>query len=61
MRKPLVGAHADPVSALVLCQVDSVEYSFVDGRKVVDQGRLTTVDYPALAEKARKAAIALSS
>ena len=30
-------------------------------RKLVDQGRLTTVDYDALAQKARKAAIKLSS
>ncbi len=60
-RKPFVGAHADPVAALILCQTDSVDYSFVNGKKIVDQGRLTTVDYGALAEKTRKAAIRLSS
>jgi cytosine/adenosine deaminase-related metal-dependent hydrolase len=60
-RKPFVGAHADPVAALVLCQTESVDYSFVDGKKIVDQGRLTTVDYDALAEKTRAAAIALSA
>jgi len=60
-RKPHVGAHADPVAALILCQTDAVDYSFVNGRKIVDQGRLTTVDYDELAEETRKAAIKLSS
>jgi len=60
-RKPFVGTHRDPVAALVLCQTDHVDYSFVNGKKVVDQGRLTTVDYPVLAEETRKAAKALSS
>jgi cytosine/adenosine deaminase-related metal-dependent hydrolase len=60
-RNPFVGAHADPVAALVLCQTDTVDYSFVNGKKIVDQGRLTSIDYGALAEKTRKAAIALSS
>ena len=60
-RKPFVGTHADPVAALILCQTDYVDYSFVNGRKIVDRGRLTTVDYDVLAEKTRKAAISLSS
>jgi cytosine/adenosine deaminase-related metal-dependent hydrolase len=60
-RKTFVGAHADPVAALVLCQNDHVDYSFVNGRKLVDQGRLTIVDYDPLAEKVRRAAIRLSS
>jgi len=60
-RKPFVGTHADPVAALILCQTDYVDYSFVNGRKIVDQGRLTTVDYDVLAEKTRKAAIKLTS
>jgi cytosine/adenosine deaminase-related metal-dependent hydrolase len=58
---PWVGAHADPVAALVLCQTARVEYSFVNGGRVVDREVLTTVDYDVLAEKTRKAAIALSS
>jgi cytosine/adenosine deaminase-related metal-dependent hydrolase len=58
---PWVGTHADPVAALILCRTDGVEYSFVNGRKIVDQGRLTTIDHDALAEKARKAAIRLHS
>jgi cytosine/adenosine deaminase-related metal-dependent hydrolase len=61
LANPWVGSHADPVAALILCQTDRVEYSFVNGRKIIDQGRLTTVDYDLLAEKTRKAAIKLSS
>ena len=60
-RKPFVGGHADPVAALVICQTDYVDYSFVNGKKVVDNGQLTTVDYGVLAEKTREAAIRLSS
>ena len=56
-----VGAHADPVAALVLCQTDAVSYSFVNGKKIVDRGLLTTEDYDALADETRKAAIALAS
>jgi 8-oxoguanine deaminase len=56
-----VGSHADPVAALVMCQTDRVEYSFVNGRRIVDQGVISTVDYNVLAEKTRKAAIKLSS
>ncbi len=61
LRKPFVGAHANPVAALVLCQTDHVDYNWVNGRMIVDQGRLTTFDYDVLAEKTRKAAIRLSS
>ncbi len=43
-RPSLAGAQHDPVAALVLCHVDAVDYSFINGRRVVDQGRLTTVD-----------------
>ncbi len=60
-RDAFVGSHADPVAALVVCHNDYVDYSFVNGKKIVDQGRLTTVDYRDLAAKTRKAAIKLSS
>ena len=38
------GAHHDIVAALILCQVNQVDYSFINGRRVIDQGRLTTLD-----------------
>jgi len=60
-RAPWAGAHADPVAALVLCQTDRVDYSFVNGKKIVERGRLVTIDLEALAEKTRKAAIRLSA
>ncbi len=43
-RPALVGTWQDPVAALVFCQVDRVDYSFINGRKVVNQGYLTTLD-----------------
>jgi 8-oxoguanine deaminase len=46
-----VGAQQDVVAALVFCQIPSVDYSFIHGKKVVDQGRLTTLDLEVLVEK----------
>jgi cytosine/adenosine deaminase-related metal-dependent hydrolase len=45
------GASHDWVAALVLCQVARVDYSFINGRKVVDQGQLTTLDLPKVIER----------
>ena len=39
-----VGSHHDVVAALIFCQPPGVDYSFINGKKVIDQGRLTTVD-----------------
>jgi cytosine/adenosine deaminase-related metal-dependent hydrolase len=58
-RPQFAGAHHDVVAALVLCQTDSVDYSFINGKKVVDQGQLTTVDFAALVEKSHRLAAAL--
>ena len=44
------GAHHDIVSALIFCQVDAVDYSFINGKKVVDRGQLTTIELPMLVE-----------
>jgi cytosine/adenosine deaminase-related metal-dependent hydrolase len=49
-RPTLSGVH-DLVAALLFCQVDRVDYSFIDGKKVVDQGQLTTVELPKLVEQ----------
>lgn len=38
------GALHDPVAALVFCHINRVDYSFINGQKVIDQGRLTTLD-----------------
>ena len=50
-RPQFAGAHHDLVAALIFCQVDAVDYSFINGRKVVDQGHLTTVELATLIEK----------
>jgi cytosine/adenosine deaminase-related metal-dependent hydrolase len=53
-RPSFAGAHHDVVAALILCQADAVDYSFINGRRVVDQGRLTKVDLPLLVEKTNR-------
>jgi cytosine/adenosine deaminase-related metal-dependent hydrolase len=53
------GALHDPVAASVLCAPATVDYSFVHGRKVVDQGRLVGVDLPVLIEQHNRAATRL--
>ncbi|MEL6938492.1 MAG: 8-oxoguanine deaminase [Cyanobacteria bacterium J06598_1] len=45
-----VGSHHDVVAALIFCQPAGVDYSFINGQKVVDQGRLTTVNLCQLVE-----------
>ncbi|MFI9154307.1 8-oxoguanine deaminase [Streptomyces sp. NPDC053367] len=47
---------ADPVAALVLGAAAPVTASFVDGRQIVDNGRLLTVDEDAVARSTREQA-----
>ena len=54
-----IGTQADPVAALIFCQTDYVDYSFINGRKVVDKGVLTTVELETLMEKAQQMAMGL--
>jgi 8-oxoguanine deaminase len=49
-RASLAGALHDPVAALVLCDVGNVDYSYINGRCVVEEGRLTTAELPRLIE-----------
>ncbi|TYQ31056.1 8-oxoguanine deaminase [Pseudanabaena sp. UWO310] len=53
-RSQFAGAHHDLVAALIFCPVPSVDYSFINGRKVVDRGQLTTLDLPMLIERTNK-------
>ena len=46
----LTGAQHDPLAALLFCQVPRVQHSIVNGRVVVRDGRLTTLDLPVLVE-----------
>lgn len=57
----LVGSHHDVVAALIFCQPPAVDYSFINGQKVIDQGRLTTVDLDRLVERCNKIATAMVS
>jgi 8-oxoguanine deaminase len=50
-RHTFAGAHHDLVAALIFCLIDAVDYSFINGKKVVDRGHLTTVDLAALVKK----------
>ncbi len=54
-----VGAHQDFVAATIFCQTDYVDYSFINGKKIVDRGHLTTLDLEKLIEKSDRAAIDL--
>jgi 8-oxoguanine deaminase len=56
-RPGFAGALHDPVAALVLCEVDRVDYSFINGRRVVDGGELVTLALaPVIAQVNRLAA-----
>ena len=59
-RLSLAGALHDPVAALVLCGVPSVDQSWVHGRRIVEDGNLVTVDLPALVEQHDQAASRLA-
>jgi len=50
-RLEFAGAHHDLVAALIFCQINKVDYSFINGRKVVDKGILTTLELGKLIEK----------
>jgi 8-oxoguanine deaminase len=41
---PYSGAQHDPVAALVFCNPQNVNWSIINGRVIVENGRLTTVD-----------------
>lgn len=56
-----VGTQSDPVAALIYCQTDYVDYSFINGKKVVDKGNLVGVEMESLVEKANQNAIALAN
>ena len=47
----MAGAQHDPLAALVFCHVPRVRHSVVNGRVVVRDGQLTTLDLPVLIER----------
>jgi cytosine/adenosine deaminase-related metal-dependent hydrolase len=54
------GAQHDPVAALVFCAPGNVAWSVIDGRVVVREGRLVTLDLPAHVERHNRLARALA-
>jgi cytosine/adenosine deaminase-related metal-dependent hydrolase len=55
----VAGARHDPVAALCFCHVPRVRFSVVQGRVVVKDGELVTVDLPRLLERHERLARAL--
>lgn len=53
------GALHDPLAALLFCQVPRVRHSVIDGRVVVRDGEITTLDLPVLVERHNALAQAL--
>jgi 8-oxoguanine deaminase len=45
------GALHDPVAALVFCQASRVSWSVINGRVIVREGQLTSVDLPRIVER----------
>ena len=54
------GAWHDPLAALVFCNPGRVAYALVNGRMVVDRGRLTTLDLAALVLRHNRLATGLA-
>jgi 8-oxoguanine deaminase len=59
-RLAYAGGLHDPVAATVLCDPVRVDYSYVHGKPIVKEGRLTTVDLPVLIEAHNKASLELA-
>jgi cytosine/adenosine deaminase-related metal-dependent hydrolase len=55
----MTGAQHDPLAALLFCQVPRVRHSVVNGRVVVRDGQLTTVELPVLIERHNRLALQL--
>jgi cytosine/adenosine deaminase-related metal-dependent hydrolase len=52
----LAGADHDPLAALLFCSVPRVRHSVINGRVVVRDGELTTLEAPRLVERQRRLA-----
>ena len=54
------GAQHDPLAALLFCQVPRVRHSIVNGRVVVRDGELVTLDLPRIVERHNRLAAQLA-
>jgi cytosine/adenosine deaminase-related metal-dependent hydrolase len=57
----VAGGLHDPLAALFFCHVPRVRHSIVDGRVVVRDGSVTTVDVPVLIERHNRLARSLAA
>ena len=57
----VAGALHDPLAALFFCHVPRVKHGVVDGRVVVRDGHVTTIDVPVLIERHNRLARTLAA
>jgi cytosine/adenosine deaminase-related metal-dependent hydrolase len=57
----MAGAHHDPLAALFFCSVPKVANAVVNGRVVVRDGQLATLDLPVLIERHNELAAELAA
>ncbi|MNH34481.1 hydroxydechloroatrazine ethylaminohydrolase [compost metagenome] len=57
----MAGALHDPVAALVFCNPGKVAYTIINGRVVVEDGRVATIDVPVLIETHNRLANTLAA
>jgi cytosine/adenosine deaminase-related metal-dependent hydrolase len=60
-RLEYAGALHDPVAALVFCAPVQVDYNYVNGRAIVSEGRMQTLELKPLIESHNKAATRLAN
>jgi 8-oxoguanine deaminase len=56
----MAGALHDPVAALAFCAPERASLVVIDGRVVVEGGRLTTIDLPAAVERHNRLSLRLA-
>ncbi|NJN22888.1 MAG: 8-oxoguanine deaminase [Leptolyngbya sp. RL_3_1] len=55
----LAGSGQDPVASLIFCQPPQVDYSFINGQRVIDRGQFTQIDLSRLIHQCQNAALAM--
>jgi 8-oxoguanine deaminase len=55
------GALQDPVAATVFCAPQKAHYTVINGRVIVDQGRVVTVDLGRIVEEHNKFSLKLAN
>ena len=58
-RLPYSGALHDPVAAMVFCNPQTIDWSVINGRVIVENGRLTTIDLNSHLERHNEISMAM--